>query len=171
MILDSLGLPKTFKLVNPVHHNLPFTRSSDIHKWDFSTVTIRLVASIGGGGKDGWNAMDKIGQCRLSKILRDEGWVARPGQALKSLEAQVSLSTLQLVSRNSETDIHPALVVRVPRSATTLRNGQPSSSRTRAVSTPATGSEPKLDRNTGQSKSSIVSSSFPSVLIMPAACH
>ena len=90
MILDSLGVGKTFKLVNPVHTNLPFTRSADIHKWDFSRVTVRLIASIGGSGKDGWSAMETVGQCRLGKVLRDEGWVAGQGRALKSLEAQVS---------------------------------------------------------------------------------
>ena len=90
MILDSLGLAKTFKLVNPVHTNLPFTSSRDIHKWDFSKVAVRLVASIGGASKDGWNAMEKTGMCRLSKVLRDEGWVAGQGRTLKSLEAQVS---------------------------------------------------------------------------------
>ncbi|KAL7413201.1 hypothetical protein BDY24DRAFT_76162 [Mrakia frigida] len=85
MILEALGLPATFRLINPVHHNLPFRQTSDIHNWDFSSVKVRLVASLG-GKKEGWKAMEKVGQCRLGKVLRDEGWVPGDGRVLKIIE-------------------------------------------------------------------------------------
>lgn len=59
-------------------------------KWDFSSVTIQLVASLH-GKYEGWAEVEKYGIARIGKLVRDQGWVPPAGKRLNSIEAQVRL--------------------------------------------------------------------------------
>lgn len=94
--LQALGVSKTFAQVRASLGDdprqlgrMPFTSLGEIaDKWDFSAVTIRLVASLA-GKREGWDEIDESGIGRLGRVLREEGWVAPPGKELAALEAQV----------------------------------------------------------------------------------
>lgn len=62
-------------------------------KWDFTSVTIQLVASLH-GKYEGWAEVEKYGIARIGKVVRDQGWVPTAGKRLNSIEAQVRLSFL-----------------------------------------------------------------------------
>lgn len=87
----------------------PLQSLADLHRWDFSRVTVRLVATIQ-GTYVGYEEMAKVGMARLNAVLREESWVAGAGtgRRLASLEMQVSW-TLPLAwpSVKKESDVLP----------------------------------------------------------------
>lgn len=93
---QALGVPKSFAQVRASLEDdprqlakVPFTSLNEIaDRWDFSTVTVKLIASLA-GKREGWDELDSSGIGRLGKVLREEGWIAPAGKELTALEAQV----------------------------------------------------------------------------------
>ena len=98
LYLQALGVNKSFAQVRASLENdtrqlgrLPFKSLDEIaDKWDFSDVTVTLIASLA-GKREGWDELDSSGIGRLGKVLRKEGWIASAGKELTTLEAQVRL--------------------------------------------------------------------------------
>jgi hypothetical protein len=98
LYLQALGVNKSFAQVRASLENdtrqlgrLPFKSLDEIaDKWDFSDVTVTLIASLA-GKREGWDELDSSGIGRLGKVIRKEGWIASAGKELTTLEAQVRL--------------------------------------------------------------------------------
>lgn len=74
--------------------DIPFSPEEgfeDMNAYDWSRVRVRLVMSVP-GTYTGWDEMDDFGQCRIGRLLSDEGWKPTRGQRVVA-EYQVS-STL-----------------------------------------------------------------------------